>query len=149
MKRSVTLLCAMLLLAGCGGSKIVREEPAKLQDFTAERQVKKVWSVSIGASSVKKAVVLTPCLDGDVIYTADPKGRVRAFAADTGRRLWRVSVKKAVTGGVAAGDGLVVIATKDGEVIALDKADGHQLWTSSVSSEVLSAPVIQDRKSVV
>jgi len=149
MTRGVTLLCAMLLLAGCGGSKIVREEPAKLQDFTAEKQVKKVWSADIGASAVKKAVILTPYLDGDVIYTADPKGRVRAFAADTGRHLWRVSVKKAVTGGVAAGDGLVVVATKDGEVIALDKADGHQRWTTSVSSEVLAAPVIHDGVVVV
>jgi outer membrane protein assembly factor BamB len=149
MTRGVALFCVMLLLAGCGGSKIVREEPAKLQDFTAEKQVKKVWSADIGASAVKKAVILTPYLDGDVIYTADPKGRVRAFAADTGRHLWRVSVKKAVTGGVAAGDGLVVVATKDGEVIALDKADGHQRWTSSVSSEVLSAPVIHDGVVVV
>jgi len=149
MKNGVTLLCAMLLLAGCGGSKIVREEPAKLQDFTAEKQVTKVWSADIGASAVKKAVILSPYLDGNVIYTADPKGRVRAFAADTGRHLWRVSIKMPVTGGTAEGDGLVVVATKDGEVIALDKSDGHRLWTSNVSSEVLAPTAIHDGVVVV
>jgi outer membrane protein assembly factor BamB len=149
VKNAATLLCVMLLLAGCGGSKIVREEPAKLQDFSAEKRVKEVWTADAGASAVKKSVILTPYLDGDVIYTADPKGRVRAFAADSGRHLWRVSLKKPVTGAVAAGDGLVVVATKDGEVIALDKADGHRLWTSSVSSEVLSPVAIHEGVVVV
>ncbi len=149
MKNAVTLLCVVLLLAGCGGSRIVREEPAKLQDFTAGKQVKKVWTADIGASAVKKPVVLSPELDGDVIYTSDPKGRVRAFAADTGRHLWRISLKKPVTGATAVGDGLVVVATKDGEVIALDKTDGHRLWTSGVSSEALAPAVIHDGVVVV
>ncbi|MHB8729021.1 MAG: outer membrane protein assembly factor BamB [Sulfuricaulis sp.] len=149
MRNVATLLCAMLLLAGCGGSRIVREEPAKLQDFTAGRQVKEVWSVDIGASAVKKGVILSPYLDGNVIYTADPKGHVRAFAADSGRHLWRVNIKKPVTGATAEGDGLVVLATKDGEVVALDKTDGHRIWTSSVSSEVLAPAVIHDDVVVV
>ena len=49
-----------------------------------------------------------------MIYTSDPKGRVRAFAADSGRRLWQARVKQLVTGATAAGDGLVVVATKKG-----------------------------------
>jgi len=149
MKKTVTLLCVVLLLAGCGGGRIVREEPAKLQDFTAEKQVKKVWTADIGSSAVKKPVVLSPYLDGNVIYTSDPKGRVRAFAADSGRHLWRVNVKKPVTGATAVGDGLVVVATKDGEVIALDKTDGHRLWTSRVSSEALAPAAIHDGVVVV
>lgn len=142
MKNSAAWFCAMLLLAGCGGSKVVREEPAKLQDFTAEQRVKELWTADSGASAVKKALKLSPALEGNAVYTSDPKGRVRAFAADSGRALWETRVKQPVTGAAAAGGGLVVVATKKGEVIALDQKDGHQLWASSLSSQALAPAAI-------
>jgi outer membrane protein assembly factor BamB len=139
--KGVAVICAALL-AGCGGSKIVREEPAKLQDFAAEMRVKEVWTADTGTSAVDKAVTLSPSLDGNVIYTSDPKGQVNAFAADNGHRLWKVRVRLPVTGAIAVGDGLVVVATKKGEVVALDRADGHRLWVDNVSSEVLAPAAI-------
>jgi len=144
MKCSMALLCALLLLGGCGGSKVVREEPAKLKEFAAEKSVKELWSADSGASSVKKAVTLWPALNDNVIYTSDPKGRVKAFAADSGRAMWKSTVDRAVTGAVATGNGLVVVATKKGEVIALDSHDGHRLWASNLSSVVLAPAAIKD-----
>ncbi len=142
MKNVALVASLLLVLAGCGGSKVIREEPAKLQDFTAEKRVKEIWTADSGASAVKKAVVLSPALDGNAIYTSDPKGRVRAFAADNGRELWETHVSQLVTGATAAAGGLVVVATKKGEVIALDREDGHQLWSSSLSSQALSPAAI-------
>ncbi|OGI50631.1 MAG: outer membrane protein assembly factor BamB [Candidatus Muproteobacteria bacterium RIFCSPHIGHO2_12_FULL_60_33] len=142
MKNAAFVLCLLLILPGCGGSKAVREEPAKLQDFAVEKRVKEVWTADSGASAVKKAVVLSPALDGDVLYTSDPKGRVRAFAADSGRQRWETHVSRLVTGATAAGDGLVVVVTKKGEVIALDRADGRRLWASNLSSQALAPPAI-------
>jgi outer membrane protein assembly factor BamB len=77
-----------------------------------------------------------------VIYTSDPKGKVRAFDANSGRRLWQARVKQLVTGATAAGDGLVVVATKKGEAIALDAKDGHRLWASGISSQALAPAAI-------
>ena len=143
MKSGMAFLCALLLLAGCGGSKVVREEPAKLKDFAAEKHVKEIWSADSGASSVKKAAVLWPSFDNNTLYTSDPKGRVSAFAADSGHRLWKSRVDRPVTGAVATGNGLVVVATKKGEVIALDSHDGHRLWTSVLSSQVVAPAAVQ------
>lgn len=143
MKKGIAVLCVLALLAGCGGSKVVREEPAELKDFTAEKRVQELWSADSGASAVKKAVTLWPSLDDNVIYTSDPKGRVTAFAADSGRRLWRTHVDRLVTGAVASGNGLVVVATKKGEVIALDSHDGHRLWAGSLSSQVVAPAAVQ------
>lgn len=142
MNKTAVVLCLMLLMPGCGGGKTVREEPAKLQDFTAEKRVLEIWTADSGASAVKKAVVLSPALDGDLIFTTDPKGRVRAFAADSGRERWETHVSRLVTGATAAGDGLVVVATKKGEVIALDRVDGRLLWTSNLSSQALAPAAI-------
>ena len=143
MKKPAFVFCAVLLLAGCGGSKVVREQPAKLQDFAATERVKEVWSADIGASAVKRAVTLSPLLVGNAIYAADPKGHVSAYAADNGQRLWKTNVDQLVTGATAAGDDLVVVATKKGEVVALSSTDGHRLWTANVSSEVLAPAAIQ------
>lgn len=139
--KRVAVIC-VLLLAGCGGGKVVREEPAKLQNFAAEMRVKEVWSADIGASAAGKGITLTPSLDGKVIYTSDPKGQVSAFAADNGHRLWKTRVHRPVTGAIAVDDALVAVATKKGEVIALDRANGHRLWIDSVSSEVLAPAAI-------
>ncbi|MDH3513372.1 MAG: outer membrane protein assembly factor BamB [Gammaproteobacteria bacterium] len=138
MIKTAAILCLLALLSGCGGSKVVREEPAKLPDFTPEIRVKQLWTADTGASAVKTAVILTPALHDSTVFTSDPKGRVRAFSADSGRELWEVSVGQPVTGGTAAGDGLVVVATKKGEVIALDQKDGKQRWRSSISSQSLA-----------
>ncbi|MHB8697514.1 MAG: outer membrane protein assembly factor BamB [Sulfuricaulis sp.] len=140
--RAAVVICALLLTA-CGGSKVVREEPAKLQDFVTDMRVKEVWSADTGASAADKGIKLSPALDGKVIYTSDPKGQVSAFEADTGHRMWNVRVHRPVTGAIAVGDDLVVVATKKGEVVALNRADGHQLWNDNVSSEVLAPVAIQ------
>jgi hypothetical protein len=100
MKSGMAFLCALLLLAGCGGSKVVREEPTKLEDIPAAKHVKKLWAADSGASAVKKAVTLWPSLDDNIIYTSDPNGRVTAFAADSGRKGTSATVRQAGCGPV-------------------------------------------------
>ncbi len=149
MKNAVALFCALLLLAGCGGGKAVREEPAKLVDIAAAKHVSRLWSADSGASAVKKAVVLWPALDDNAIYTSDPKGRVTAFAADSGRTLWKTRVDRPVTGAAAVGNGLVVVVSKKGEVMALDSRDGRRLWTSNLTSPALAPAAVSASVVVV
>lgn len=149
MKKLVPALLTFLMISSCGGGKAVREEPAKLQDFSAEFRAREVWTADSGASAAKAVGLLSPAVDGDRIFTSDPKGRVRAFAADTGRELWETRVDQLVTGATAAGNGIVVVATKKGEVIALDRADGRRLWASNLSSQALAPAAIGARTVVI
>lgn len=142
MKITAVILTFLLLLSGCGGGKAVREEPAKLLDFTREMRVKQLWTADSGSSAVKSAVVMTPAMYDNVVYTSDPKGRVRAFSINNGRELWETDVSRPVTGGVAAGDGLIIVVTKKGDVIALDRKDGKQRWTSQLSSQSLTPAAV-------
>ena len=149
MKRWLMVSVFSLLLAGCGGSKIKREPPAPLTDFTAERKVQEVWSVDIGASAVKSGAKLSVYFDGTAIYVSDRRGRVSGYAADNGHELWATRVGQSVTGATAAGSGLVVVATNKGHVIALDRNNGKQLWESVVSSEILAPAAIYSNVVVV
>jgi len=132
----------LLLVSGCGGGQSVKEEPTKLQEFKAERRVVELWSASSGSSAEDKYVVLPPAMDGNAIYTSDPKGRVRSFTIDNGRERWETTLDQIVSGATAAGSGVVVVATKKGEVIALDQTNGHRLWSSDLASQALAPAAI-------
>lgn len=141
MSRLAVFLICVAFVSACGGGKSNVEPPAPLVDFTATASVKRVWSVDVGKGEKKKLVTLSPRLHAGTVYVADPAGRVSAFAADNGRRVWIVDIKEPVSGAVGYGEGLVLLGTKQGDVIALQSDSGEVYWKSAVSSEVLVPPI--------
>lgn len=141
MKYAALAVSLALVLSACGGSKVVREPPAPLPDFTPQTQIQELWSAGVGGVSDKLPVRLVPHLDGNTIYATDMRGRVSALAADSGRRLWETNTNLTVTGATGVGEGLVVIGGQKGQVIALNREDGKQAWSATVSSSVMSPPV--------
>ncbi len=143
MKYFLIVFLLAVSIGGCAsGSKVKREPPAPLVNFSADKQVKELWSTSIGAGGKKNDVKLIPYLNNNVVYISDPQGRVSAFAADSGRRLWETELGVTVTGATGGGEGIVVVGTKKGQVIALDMANGKRLWSQNVSSEILAPATI-------
>ncbi|MGP3790790.1 outer membrane protein assembly factor BamB [Pseudomonas sp. B392_1p] len=134
------LLSVTVLVAGCGSSSKKELPPAELPKFEAEIQLRKVWSRSIGSGQGDNYSMLTPAVDGELIFAADVKGRVVAMDRTTGKVQWKKDLKVPVSGGVGAGNGLVLVGTLKGEVIALDSGSGERRWRAQVTSEVLSAP---------
>src|SRR5699024_5382919 len=78
-------------------------------------------------------------LEGGV-YVADLNGKVTAYSADKGKRLWRHNTQDNVTGGLYAGYGVVIYGTREGEAVALSEEDGSELWRQQLSSESLAPP---------
>ena len=142
----VALLVVALSLptAGCsvfGGDDDV-EPPAKLAHFKPTIDVKKVWHASLGDESESLRLALLPASDGARIFAAAHDGKVSAFEAVKGNRLWRRKTRLPLSGGPATDGDVVVLGSSNGDVIALNAADGEQRWRTSVSSEVLAAPAI-------
>lgn len=138
MTRAGIVLLGLLALSACA-SRSVREPPAPLPDIKAELRVNEVWSVDVGGAA-HRALQLVPALRDDAVYMADANGRVSAFTADTGKRLWDVKLDARVSGATGAGEGLVLVGSRRGEVIAVDHQNGKPVWTARVSSEVLAPP---------
>lgn len=136
--RTALLGVALSLLLGCA-SRSVREPPTPLANVDAETTVKSIWTADIGSATARH-LILTPALTGETVYVADADGKVSAYAADSGRRVWRTELDVPVSGATGVGDGLVLVATRKGAVIALDQASGKHLWRAAVSSEVLAPP---------
>ena len=131
--------------AGCslfGGDDKKDEKPAELTDFKPTLRIKKVWDASLGKDSEFLRLALGPASDGARIFAAAHDGKVSAFDAAKGKRLWLTKTKLRLSGGPATDGEVVVVGSSDGEIVALKAADGTQLWRTTVSSEVLAAPAM-------
>ena len=138
-----TLVCA-LLVSGCswfGGDDEEGEiKPAELVKFSQEAEIKKQWSVNIGASNKDFWKSLRPAASAELVFAADHEGKVTAIDIASGKSRWSTELDQLVSGGVGYGAGLVMVGTIEGEVFALNADDGSFVWSSRVSSEILSSP---------
>lgn len=132
-------LLAVVIVSGCSN---VKEElkPAKLEAIEANYKLVQQWQRNTGAGQDARYQRLQPAVADGVIYSVDVKGLVSAWAADTGRRLWRHNLDTAVGGGVGVVDDTGFIGTLDGRVIAFSLSDGSPKWEAKTSSEVVSTP---------
>lgn len=143
--RTVTVLLALcLVLPGCGwlGGKEKEDAPAALLDLDPSLRIRKSWSEGVGDGNEILRLGLALESDGTNIYAADNDGRVSAFDATRGKRLWRTKTRLPLAGGPAVGAGLVAVGSSDGFLVALRAADGGEQWRVNLGSEVLAAPAV-------
>jgi outer membrane protein assembly factor BamB len=67
---------------------------------------------------------------------------------DAGRETWRINTKAKLSAGVGVGGGRLVVGSEEGDVLAYD-LDGKPLWQAKVSSEIIAAPVANDKLVLV
>ncbi len=141
---AVVLGAMALPNAGCSlfGGDDDEAQPADLVKFKPSIRIKKVWSASLGSDSESLRLALQPASDGARLFAAAHDGKVSAFDAEKGKRLWRQKTRLQLSGGPATDGDVVVVGSSNGEVVALNAADGQQRWRANVSSEVLAAPAI-------
>lgn len=140
---------AMLLglgSSGCamfgGGDEDPIEPPAELVDFEATVEVRRLWSARVGGDSERLRLGLSPATDGARVYAGAYDGRVGAFDALEGDRVWQVDTELPLAAGPGYDSGILAFGTTDGDLVALDAETGQELWRQNVGSEVLAAPAI-------
>ncbi|MEZ5565369.1 MAG: outer membrane protein assembly factor BamB [Gammaproteobacteria bacterium] len=145
------MVVVLLSVSGCSvfGGKDDPNPPAELTKFKPTLRIKKAWHAGLGAESEHLRLALQPASDGSRIFAAAHDGKVSAFDAVKGKRLWRRKTKLQLSGGPATDGAVVVIGSSNGEVVALNTEDGTERWRHSVSSEVLAAPVLADGLALV
>jgi outer membrane protein assembly factor BamB len=146
---AVRLLAALLVVAATlpacswfGSDDEDFQAPAELVDFKSSLRLRKVWSAGVGDGNEVLRLALNATSDGTRVFAADNDGRVVAFDANTGKRMWRYDTELPLAGGPATGGDLVIVGSSDGYVVALDAATGAERWRANVASEVLAAPAV-------
>lgn len=152
--RLTCLLLSLMALTACSTvsewfkDDVYELPPAELTEFTQEFEPIVAWTANTGGSDNDYSD-LAPWIQGDAVITVDSDGKVNSYDAETGKRLWRVSLKVSVATGVGGGDGLILVGTKKGEVLALDELNGALLWKAKLTSEVLAPPKASEGVVVV
>lgn len=141
---SFSLIVGLFALTACGSNDIKDDEftePAKLQKFAKEVELKRNWSSSVGDGQGGKAYVrLSPAQAGDSVYVASFSGVVQRIDAQTGKKRWSRKTGEQISGGTAMDENQVFVGTQQGHVLALSAEDGSTIWDVALSSEILSAP---------
>ncbi len=151
LRRSGTLFAAALVLGGLGGCSVFgdkddEEKPAELVEFEQRVGVRKAWSASVGGDGKGLRLGLVPATNGARVFVASNEGRVVAFDAITGDRVWQVETELPLSGGPGVGRDRIALGTSEGQLVALAIESGEILWNVNMGSEVLSAPAFtQDR----
>ncbi len=152
--RRSALLALLLAAGGCAapGDYFDRwfgsgpaQKPAALVVFKPTATAKIAWQGNVGSAEKH---TFTPAIVAESVYAAGASGQIVRFDSASGKILSRVDSKIPLSGGVG-GDGRVILAgTAKAEVLAIDRA-GKQLWKTQLTSEVLSAPQIDQGIVVV
>jgi outer membrane protein assembly factor BamB len=138
------VLATLALLAGC--SSLQRdnvEPPAPLQTIETTLDVRTAWGRTTSDGTRDLFLLLRPYLEDQRLYVAGVGGRVGAYDARDGSRLWRTETGLALSGGVGGGEGLIVVGASTGELVALDRETGAEQWRTRLSSEVLAVAGVQ------
>jgi outer membrane protein assembly factor BamB len=121
------------------------DPPAELVEFKASMTPKIIWHASLGAA---EDYDFTPAAINGQVFAANAAGDIFKFDAIKGTQVWKVNAGQRLSGGVGVSADLVLVGTATGYVVAYDQA-GKMLWKSKVSSEVLSAPQVNNGVVVV
>ncbi len=141
------------MLASCGwardagvsvfGDRFFKDEEdpriQALTEFKPRLKLTEIWSGAAGAGAEDSYAKLRPLVQGDVVFAGGPEGRVHAFSARSGKRLWRRSFDAAVSFGVGGGGRTLMIGTAAGEIIAFAANGGDLLWRKRLSGDEITA----------
>ena len=152
--RFCVLAGGLLVAAGCTapGDYIDKwfgtgpaQKPAELVVFKPTATARILWQGNVGPAERN---VFTPVINDGAVYAAGTAGQIVRFDVVSGKVAGRIDTKTSLSGGVGSNGNVILAGTAKGEVLALDKA-GKQLWRAQLSSEILSAPQLEQGVVVV
>lgn len=109
-----------------------------------------VWTADVGSGSSSSRVLTTPpVIAQGKVFAKDAGSTISAFDAETGQRIWSVTLKPDKArdtdefgGGLAWYGGKLFVTTGFAAVFCLDPNDGKEIWTSIVSAPIRGAPLV-------
>jgi quinohemoprotein ethanol dehydrogenase len=140
-----------------------RFSPLKQIDAENVARIGEAWEADL--QSPRFGIEATPLVVGGKLYTTSIYGRVFAFDARTGKRLWMFDPDvppdwlpngccKPMNRGVALWKGKLFVGAYDGRLIALDAETGKKLWEADTTGRaklytISGAPLVANGKVII
>ncbi len=116
---------------------------------------KEIWSKRVdypawGSPSASEDIVYFGLGNGNFVQSADePKGRVIAVNAKTGKQIWTYEAGDSVLTAVAYQNGFVYFGSRDGHVYVLNAVNGELYWKSRIGNPIVSSPAVTENSVYV
>jgi outer membrane protein assembly factor BamB len=109
-----------------------------------------IWSADVGAGSSSSRILTAPPVVADgKVFAKDAEATVTAYNADTGQKIWSVTLKPEKArdadefgGGLAYYGDRLFVTTGFAVIYSLEAATGKEVWNSQVSAPVRGAPLV-------
>ncbi len=111
----------------------------RLSGEGSQTEVETLWRTSKGVS-----VISSPVIYDGKLFTVTVPGIMTAYAAETGRQLWKKRLKGEHYASLVAGDGKVYAVNTEGVVTVVSAAELEVLATNELDDIVYSSPAIAD-----
>ncbi|MCE9508531.1 MAG: PQQ-binding-like beta-propeller repeat protein [Alphaproteobacteria bacterium] len=122
--------------------------------LTLGKDLKEVWSVSIGAGGDRRdPLIAQPVAADGMVFTLDTDARVTAFNLADGEQKWRVSTVPPgeedsgyIGGGLAYSGKKLYVTNGYKQLACIDPATGSIVWRVTVPSPARAAPTVAEGK---
>nr|WP_058462772.1 outer membrane protein assembly factor BamB [Legionella adelaidensis] len=155
MKKNLLLISLCLLLQSCSTvddyvfGKDNTPKPAALKPVESKLSLSEKWSVPVGKASKSATYLkLKPEISGDIIYTADTSGLIKATNKNNGHTLWSQNLNDTIISGPSLGQGYLAVGTDSSSLVLLNQKNGEKVWQVKVAGDILSKPVIYNGKVI-
>lgn len=120
-------------------------KPAALVTLKPTATAKILWQAGAGSAG---RYVFSPLLGESVVAVADAAGQITRVDSGSGKVLSRIDTKIRLSGGVGGDSRMLIAGSARGDVLAFDSS-GKVLWKAQISSDILSAPRVEQDIVVV
>lgn len=139
---AVAVLALAALLGACSSAP-KPPKPTPLEPLVPSLKGQLAWSQRIGTVGLPLQVAV----QGDHLVVAASDGSVAAFAADSGRPLWRASAGAQLSAGVGSDGQRVAVVTRANDLVVLEQ--GAVRWKQRLPAPSLTAPLVAGERVFV
>ena len=141
VRTGLALVLLAAVLAACSGAP--KPKPTPLETLKSEIAGRQVWTQRIGDVDFPLGIAT----GADAFVVAGGDGSVAAFAAESGRELWRGDAGGRLTAGVGSDGRYAAVVTRNSELVVLDA--GKPLWRAPLGTRVVTPPLVAGERVFV
>ena len=114
-----------------------------------DSKLKRAWSADIGSGGAGDIpLTATPIVVNGAIYALDTDSKLSAFSAQTGKKIWKISVKSTeedenvISGGISFAHDTLFVTNGYDEVLAISPQQGEIKWRKNLPAPSRAAPTV-------
>ena len=119
--------------------------PTEIKPFVKKASVELIWENKVGNNDLNNFNLI---FSEEFVIAASSDGSLRKMQMTTGETIWEKEISEEITMGVGGDFDNILFVTENSYLWCLD-GEGNAIWKIFIDGEVLTTPVINNKKAYV